>query len=821
MASNAEFSLNNLNTNPSFNFSNALYNSDFFRNTNGDENVDDSPYSNIDVHCNYFDENQFVNKYRNITNFSCLSLNIQSLPAKFNEFQEFINNLHVNNCQPDILCIQETWQITDPSLFPLNNYNSLICKLRGNSTQGGGVGLYFKNNLRFNILNDKSIFIDRVFESIFAEVWVNNKRIVIGNIYRPSVNHPTLSSSQQFEQFFDLLSNLLNDFAASNTQVILFGDFNLDVLKYNIVHQVTDYIDLLFSFGFLQLIMKPTRCTLNSATLIDHVVTNTKSDIFETIILTAKISDHFPIVFVSNVCTPPQAKKIVKFRDFSEANMKKFSAALRTINWDFLSTFASTQESYDHFSETFLSLYNLYFPECSKFINKNVHSIFPWMTKGLLVSRLKKIYLCKINLKKPSVSSSMEYKNYRNLYAKILKASKKLYYQNQLIKYQSDCKKTWEILRKAINNSKKSVNSIQSIIVNGTSIHDPATMADQFNNFFVNIATKIVEEIHPVTDKLTDPPPLTVPVSSFKFLDEPLTLSEIQSSIDQLKNKATVDSDGISSIFLKKIALTISKPLLLIFTKSFTDGEIPQQLKCSKVIPLFKSGDRASMDNYRPIALLSTFSKILEKIVCNRLSNYLENNNLLSKFQYGFRKEHSTLHPMIHFMNKITNALENKMHTIAIFCDLRKAFDSCNHQILLSKLNRMGLSGTELRWFENYLTNRQQYVFVNGSSSSCLTTEIGVPQGSILGPLLFLIYINDLPNASDFLTLLFADDTTLMYSHADINELITLVNVQFRKVVKFFRINKLSLHPLKTKFILFSNSQAMKNLDVRIFLILL
>ena len=147
MASNAEFSLNNLNTNPSFNFSNALYNSDFFRNTNGDENVDDSPYSNIDVHCNYFDENQFVNKYRNITNFSCLSLNIQSLPAKFNEFQEFINNLHVNNCQPDILCIQETWQITDPSLFPLNNYNSLICKLRGNSTQGGGVGLYFKNNL--------------------------------------------------------------------------------------------------------------------------------------------------------------------------------------------------------------------------------------------------------------------------------------------------------------------------------------------------------------------------------------------------------------------------------------------------------------------------------------------------------------------------------------------------------------------------------------------------------------------------------------------------------------------------------------------------
>ena len=137
----------------------------------------------------------------------------------------------------------------------------------------------------------------------------------------------------------------------------------------------------------------------------------------------------------------------------------------------------------------------------------------------------------------------------------------------------------------------------------------------------------------------------------------------------------------------------------------------------------------------------------------------------MSKFQFGFCKEHSTLHPMVHFMNKITAALENKMHTIAIFCDLRKAFDSCDHKILLCKLRRMGLSGTELLWFENYLTNRLQSVFINGAYSSLLTTEIGVPQGSILGPLLFLIYINDLPNSSELITFLFADDTTLMHSN--------------------------------------------------------
>ena len=172
---------------------------------------------------------------------------------------------------------------------------------------------------------------------------------------------------------------------------------------------------------------------------------------------------------------------------------------------------------------------------------------------------------------------------------------------------------------------------------------------------------------------------------------------------------------------------------------------------------------------------------------------------------------------MVHFMNKITNALENKLHTIAIFCDLRKAFDSCNHNILLNKLRGLGLSGTTLLWFKNYLKNRKQFVFLNGSHSSSLTTRVGVPQGSILGPLLFLIYINDLPDASDLLTLLFADDTTLLFSHSDINELVSIVNFQFRKVVKFCRTHELSLHPQKTKFMLFSNSQIAKNLNIEIF----
>ena len=282
--------------------------------------------------------------------------------------------------------------------------------------------------------------------------------------------------------------------------------------------------------------------------------------------------------------------------------------------------------------------------------------------------------VCKFSLKNPTDASITCYKKYRNLYAKTIIASKKLYFEQQLLKYQSDSKKTWEILRKAINNSNKSDNSIQSIIVDGNIVENPAILADKFNEFFTNSAEKIVQDIYPSN---IDVPIIPTVHDPFSFSSNPLTLTEIQETIEQLKSKNTHDSDGLSSNFVKSISLTLSKLLLYIFTKSFNEGVVPTQLKISKIIPLFKSGDRSSIDNYCPIALLSTFSKILEKIVCNRVSIYLENNELLSNFQFGFRKNHSTLHPMVLFMNKITEALENKQHTLAIFCNLRKAFDSC------------------------------------------------------------------------------------------------------------------------------------------------
>ena len=204
--------------------------------------------------------------------------------------------------------------------------------------------------------------------------------------------------------------------------------------------------------------------------------------------------------------------------------------------------------------------------------------------------------------------------------------------------------------------------------------------------------------------------------------------------------------------------------------------------------------------------MLSTFSKLQEKIVADQLMKYLHKFDILYKHQYGFRPKHSTVHPLIHLLDKIYNSLnkENPEYTLGIFIDLKKAFDTCNFNILLAKLNHYGIRDFANCWFHSYLHNRQQFTYVNGYSSSLKDISCGVPQGSILGPILFLLLINDLAKSSELLfTLLFADDTTLQISSPDIDKLYETANTELCKISDWFRANKLTLNTSKTKYILF------------------
>jgi len=418
-------------------------------------------------------------------------------------------------------------------------------------------------------------------------------------------------------------------------------------------------------------------------------------------------------------------------------------------------------------------------------------------------------------MSEPSPANRLAYTQFRNCYNTTIRAAKKSYYERQFQLHKSNLKKTWSLLKETINQKSNKNSGIGCLSINGHEVTDPTLIAESLNNFFITAASDIVNNIPP-TDQGPEPPMLDdIPLLS--FTDSPVTHSEVLNVISSLQNKTSTDFSGLSVHFIKQCSYEIARPFQHIVNLSLQNSVVPTQMKIAKIVPIHKGGSGGSMDNYRPISLLSCFSKILEKLVCNRLCSFLETHNILSGAQFGFRPGHSTIHPMMHFVNHVSTALNNKEHTIAIFCDLRKAFDSCDHKILLRKLSSIGIRGAALNWFRDYLSNRKQYVSVNGANSALRSVLLGVPQGSILGPILFLIYINDLPLSSLLKSFLFADDTALTDSGPNLPELVKSVNAEFHKICTYFRANRLALHPQKTQFMLFSNSRDAKESNISIF----
>ena len=358
------------------------------------------------------------------------------------------------------------------------------------------------------------------------------------------------------------------------------------------------------------------------------------------------------------------------------------------------------------------------------------------MTSGLLRSRLRKEKLAVKKLRYPSIANLDNYRTYNTLYNKIKRTAMKLYYENKFKEFSKDIRATWETVKEALGTSNKKTKISNIFQIRNQKVDNINSITDGFNEFFSKVGEELASRIHSSNINFSEFLGERIVVD---FIFAPLTPQTLMNIASQMKPKTSQGPDYLSSKLLKDIIPIIIDPLCHISNLSLHTGYIPDRFKLAKVIPVFKSGDKTTFSNYRPISLLSSLSKLLEKVVAKQMEGFLRVNSILYLHQYGFRKNHCTFHPILHFLNNIYEALnkEEPEYTLGIFLDLKKAFDTVDHGILLMKLDHYGFRGVSNQWFSNYLKGRKQYVSINGTNSDPRDIKHGVPQGSVLGPLYF------------------------------------------------------------------------------------
>ena len=752
----------------------------------------DSPFEQFENSSKYYDPVDFNKMVKQINKpLSYFHLNTQGLENNFDEFHQLICNMHSSDFAFDVIGISALFKFSNPDKIALPGYLPLKYKVRGdNDDYRGGIGLYVKDTIQCTPREDLSVFIPHVIECLFLEVnQPHKKNEIIGVIYRPNT-----APRADLDIFMSNIYDIMDIINKEGKCGILMGDFNINLLQFSSHNKTNAFLENVFSQGFMPLILKPTRVTPTSATLIDHIYTNkinqeNNMNITSGIIVT-DVADHFGTFYLrhNNGQTPKTSYK--QTRIYSDNNMLHFKQLLDAWDSSEILNTNCPNGAYDKFLNDINKMHDHAFPlKLIKLTRKRI-KIQPWLTNGFLISSVNKSKLFKKKLTRPTQQNIDQYKRYTTVYNHIKRILKKKYYKDKLEETKHNMKATWTFLKQIIGQKSQTSTLPNYFIIGNKKETNKHLIAEAFNTFFTTIGTTISDTV-----KNTNKTPEEYMRGYYPntMLLIPVNENEIIKLSKSLKNKTSKGHDNFSTKLVKSIIEEIAQPFSHILNLSFATGIVPEQMKIAKVVPVFKSGNPSELNNYRPISILPAFSKIMEKAMCKRLNSFLTSNNILNKHQYGFRKRHSTVHPILHLLHNICESNDQHVpnYVMSIFLDLSKAFDTISHDILLTKLNHYGIRGIVNEWFGSYLADRQQYVEIYGIKSLLQPVRCGVPQGSILGPVLFLLYVNDICNSTTENILSFADDTTLFLNDKTLETLYRKSSKELGNLYDWLCTNKL------------------------------
>ena len=788
--------LSNLQLNQEFQNAKRKYN-EFIKNNPLHKKIFENMPANIlnSTSCQYHDDDSFNKLIKDIhPSLSLIHINLQSSTKNYASLKAHLSNLKQKF---DIIAISEAG-VNNANLvrntfanYKFYHQNPL------NKTTKGGVAVFVKDDKFTSVLerNDLKLDIPEM-----EDIWLQVDNIIISVLYR----HP----KSKEEILISKLEGNLETMVQEKKMSIICGDLNINLLNIN-SPDVKAYADTLISHNFIPTITLPTRITDQSLTLIDHIIlyrpvnqmktNSTSGNLF------FDVSDHLPNFILMKDTPNYQRKERPYKRIFSERNINKFQHYLERTTWENVLQKQEVNEIYSEFTRVLSKTYNESFPLVKQSRRSFKDKI--WITPAIKVSIRQKNRLYKKYLSSSNPATESSYKKYKNKLTEVIKKAKVTYYKEKLNKEKAKVNEIWQVYSELMGSKKqKDKTQIPKLHINDRTLTDKQEISNAFNSYFATIGEKLANKSCSTTN-LNYSKYLRRQHVDTMFL-APTTEEEVFKLIKSLNSNKAAGLDGFHARTIKLTTPYVIKPLTHILNQSINQAIVPDEMRISKVIPIYKKGERSLPGNYRPISLLSIFEKILEKLIYKRLHSFLTQHNILYDYQFGFRSNHSTTHAVIEIVDNIREELDKHKHILGLYLDLSKAFDCVNHSILLEKLTHYGIRGHANQWFKSYLNNRKQKTLINGKLSDSRTVNTGVPQGSVLGPTLFLIYINDIAEClHEGKVRLFADDTNLFLSDKSLVNLQLNANISLHKLQTWFNNNKLTLNTDKTCFTVFSNSK--------------